>query len=72
MTPHAVLDVDPSALPAVDALVDTLVEKALRAHRGNQSRAAKALGLSRFGLQKKLKRLGIPSRDPSARLRLVK
>jgi pyrimidine operon attenuation protein/uracil phosphoribosyltransferase len=27
MTPHAVLDADPSALPAVDALIDTLVEQ---------------------------------------------
>jgi transcriptional regulator with GAF, ATPase, and Fis domain len=47
---------------AVSEVERTLVEKALRAHRGNQSRAAKALGLSRFGLQKKLKRLGISAR----------
>ncbi len=59
---HAVADVERE-----------MVERALREHGWNQSRAAKALGLSRFGLQKKLKRLGIPSRDPqSSRLRLVK
>jgi transcriptional regulator with GAF, ATPase, and Fis domain/tetratricopeptide (TPR) repeat protein len=50
---HAVTDVERA-----------LVERALREHGWNQSRAARALGLSRFGLQKKLKRLGIPSRDP--------
>jgi DNA-binding NtrC family response regulator len=57
---------------AVEDVEREMVERALREHGWNQSRAAKALGLSRFGLQKKLKRLGIPSRDPSARLRLVK
>ncbi len=41
---------------AVDDLERQLIERAMRAHGGNQSRAARALGLSRFGLQKKLKR----------------
>jgi serine/threonine-protein kinase PknK len=42
---------------AVEDLERQMVHRALREHGGNQSRAAKALGLSRFGLQKKLKRL---------------
>jgi serine/threonine-protein kinase PknK len=57
---------------AVADLEREVVERALREHGWNQSRAAKTLGLSRFGLQKKLKRLGIPPRDPGSRLRLVK
>jgi transcriptional regulator with GAF, ATPase, and Fis domain len=36
-----------------------MIERALAIHGGNQSRAAKALGVSRFGLQKMLKRLGL-------------
>jgi transcriptional regulator with GAF, ATPase, and Fis domain/tetratricopeptide (TPR) repeat protein len=48
---------------AVGGVERDLVERALRAHHGNQSRAARALGLSRFGLQKKLKRLGIDPRS---------
>jgi transcriptional regulator with GAF, ATPase, and Fis domain len=47
---------------AVEDTERELVEKALREHGWNQSRASVALGLSRFGLQKKLKRLGIPTR----------
>jgi transcriptional regulator with PAS, ATPase and Fis domain len=43
----------------VDALERRLVTDALRRAGGNQTRAAKALGLSRFGLQKMLKRLGV-------------
>jgi len=50
---------------AVSDVERGLVERALREHGWNQSRAARALGLSRFGLQKKLKRLGIPPRDPA-------
>jgi DNA-binding NtrC family response regulator len=50
---------------AVSDVERELVERALREHGWNQSRAARALGLSRFGLQKKLKRLGIPPRDPA-------
>ncbi|MBK8218246.1 MAG: sigma 54-interacting transcriptional regulator [Myxococcales bacterium] len=43
----------------VDALEAELVREALRVSAGNQSRAAQDLGLSRFGLQKMMKRLGI-------------
>lgn len=49
-------------LKARVALLETqLVREALERAKGNQTRAAKALGISRFGLQKMLKRLGIPS-----------
>ncbi|MEZ4394058.1 MAG: sigma 54-interacting transcriptional regulator [Polyangiales bacterium] len=51
---------------AVNEVERGLVERALRAHGGNQSRAAKTLGLSRFGLQKKMKRLGISARALAA------
>ncbi len=47
----------------VDALETELVVEALTKTRGNQTRAAQLLGLSRFGLQKMMKRLGV--RSPS-------
>jgi transcriptional regulator with PAS, ATPase and Fis domain len=43
----------------VDALETELVNEALAKTRGNQTRAAQMLGLSRFGLQKMMKRLKI-------------
>jgi DNA-binding NtrC family response regulator len=43
----------------VDALEAELVSEALARTRGNQTKAAQVLGLSRFGLQKMMKRLGI-------------
>jgi serine/threonine-protein kinase PknK len=43
----------------VDALEAELVVEALQKTHGNQTRAAKALGLSRFGLQKMMKRLKV-------------
>jgi serine/threonine-protein kinase PknK len=43
----------------VDALEAELVSEALVKTRGNQTRAAQLLGLSRFGLQKMMKRLGV-------------
>ncbi len=43
----------------VDALEAELVLEALTKTRGNQTKAARLLGLSRFGLQKMVKRLGI-------------
>ncbi len=43
----------------VDALERRLIEEALERHGGNQSRAAEALGVSRYGLQKMLSRLGL-------------
>jgi transcriptional regulator with GAF, ATPase, and Fis domain len=45
----------------VDALESELVEAAMQQTGGNQTRAAELLGLSRFGLQKMMKRLGIQS-----------
>jgi transcriptional regulator with GAF, ATPase, and Fis domain len=45
--------------PRVDALEAELVQTALVETRGNQTKAAEMLGLSRFGLQKMIKRLGI-------------
>ncbi|MES1178367.1 MAG: sigma 54-interacting transcriptional regulator [Myxococcales bacterium] len=43
----------------VDALESELVQSALKRTEGNQTRAAELLGLSRFGLQKMIKRLQI-------------
>jgi len=43
----------------VDALEAELVVEALGKTRGNQTRAAQVLGLSRFGLQKMMKRLKV-------------
>ncbi|HEY4104994.1 MAG TPA: helix-turn-helix domain-containing protein, partial [Polyangiaceae bacterium] len=43
----------------VDALETELVRTALSRTSGNQTRAAELLGLSRFGLQKMIKRLQI-------------
>lgn len=45
--------------PQVERLETSLLREALARCEGNQTRAAEALGLSRFGLQKKLKRYGI-------------
>jgi serine/threonine-protein kinase PknK len=43
----------------IDARELSLVHEALERTNGNQTRAAKLLGLSRFGLQKMIKRLGV-------------
>jgi DNA-binding NtrC family response regulator len=43
----------------VDALERRLIREALELHRGNQSQAAKTLGVSRYGLQKMIARLGL-------------
>ena len=48
----------------VDALEAQLVKDALERTKGNQTKAAEALGISRFGLQKMMRRLGI--RAPGA------
>jgi DNA-binding NtrC family response regulator len=45
--------------PQVELLERDLVTRAMRTTQGNQSRAAELLGLSRYGLQKKLQRYGI-------------
>ncbi|RYZ01957.1 MAG: GAF domain-containing protein [Myxococcales bacterium] len=50
----------------VDALEADLVRAALRRTDGNQTRAAELLGLSRFGLQKMMKRLEIRQERPDA------
>jgi transcriptional regulator with GAF, ATPase, and Fis domain len=51
----------------VDALEARLVERALNQTDGNQTQAAKLLGLSRFGLQKMMKRLGIEAASSDGR-----
>ncbi len=43
----------------VEELEQSLIEEAMRRCHGNQSKAAIALGLSRYGLQKKLQRYGL-------------
>ncbi len=48
-----------SLKPQVEALERRLVEEAMRKTGNNQSKAAILLGLSRYGLQKKLQRYGI-------------
>jgi serine/threonine-protein kinase PknK len=45
--------------PRVERLERTLIREAMTRHDGNQTKAAKALGLSRFGLQKKIRRYRI-------------
>jgi transcriptional regulator with GAF, ATPase, and Fis domain len=47
--------------PRIERLERTLIREALTQFGGNQTKAADALGLSRFGLQKKLRRYGIAS-----------
>jgi len=49
--------------PRVEALERALIQQALERHGGNQTRAAESLGLSRFGLQKKLSRYGLQARE---------
>ena len=46
--------------PRVDRLERDLIERALERTGGNQTKAAVLLGLSRFGLQKKLRRMADP------------
>jgi transcriptional regulator of acetoin/glycerol metabolism len=55
---------DPDSLtlrPRVERLERALLREALARHGGNQTRAAEALGLSRFGLQKKMRRYNMGS-----------
>ncbi|MCP4446883.1 MAG: GAF domain-containing protein [Myxococcales bacterium] len=52
--------------PQVEALERRLVEAAMRETNNNQSKAAILLGLSRYGLQKKLQRYGIVGSLPTA------
>ncbi len=56
----------------VDALEAELVKKALERTGGNQTRAAELLGLSRFGLQKMMRRLQIESQPLRRRAAAVR
>jgi DNA-binding NtrC family response regulator len=51
----------------IDALEVRFVERALAQTRGNQTQAAKLLGVSRFGLQKMMRRLGIDASGADGR-----
>jgi transcriptional regulator with PAS, ATPase and Fis domain len=59
LTPTVHVDLGLSVRPRVDALEVQLVREALERTHGNQTQAAKLLGLSRFGLQKMMKRLNV-------------
>ncbi len=57
--PNAARDAGLGLKARIDALEAQLVKDALVQTRGNQTRAAEVLGISRFGLQKMMRRLGI-------------
>ncbi|MBX3209875.1 MAG: sigma 54-interacting transcriptional regulator, partial [Labilithrix sp.] len=57
--PSAARDAGLGLKARVDALEAQLVRDALQKTSGNQTRAAEVLGVSRFGLQKMMRRLGI-------------
>ncbi len=57
--PGAARDAGLGLRARVDALEAQLVRDALARTKGNQTRAAEVLGISRFGLQKMMRRLGI-------------
>lgn len=59
LTPSVPVELGLNVRPRVDALEVQLVREALERTRGNQTQAAKLLGLSRFGLQKMMKRLNV-------------
>jgi len=62
----------PLTLPeAVAELEQEMIENALSFHHNNISRAAAALGLSRFGLQRKLKRLACSAREAALATRVA-
>jgi DNA-binding NtrC family response regulator len=56
-TPRTTPDADLRLKPAIEATERAYLAAALERARNNQTVAARLLGLSRFGLQKKLKRL---------------
>ena len=62
--PSAARDAGLGLKARVDALETQLVRGALQKTNGNQTRAAEALGISRFGLQKMMRRLGIKAGTP--------
>lgn len=47
----------------VETLEKDLLKQMLEKHQGNKSRTAKALGMSRYGLSKKLQRYGFTASD---------
>ena len=55
-----------SLFTAVEALERRMIADALKETGGNKQRAAQNLGLSRQGLLKKLKRLGLPGKQARA------
>jgi len=55
--------VDPSLYDAVEALERRMIQEALNRCGGNKLKAAQRLGLSRQGLFKKLKKLGLSARE---------
>jgi serine/threonine-protein kinase PknK len=57
--PSAARDAGLGLKARVDALETQLVREALQKTTGNQTRAAELLGVSRFGLQKMMRRLGV-------------
>ena len=69
LSPHVRASADATAMiderdgmrlrPRVERLERALIREAMTKHDGNQTKAAKALGLSRFGLQKKIRRYRI-------------
>jgi transcriptional regulator with GAF, ATPase, and Fis domain len=61
LTPKVPVDLGLNVRGRVDVLEAQLVREALERTRGNQTQAAKLLGLSRFGLQKMMKRLNVVS-----------
>ena len=58
-------DVGSDLRSRVDALEADLLREALDKTHGNQTKAAELLGLSRFGLQKMMRRLKVASTKPS-------
>jgi len=63
---HDAADPDDLRLkPRVELLERDLIRQALERTQGNQTQAAQLLGLSRYGLQKKLKRLEEADGEPS-------
>lgn len=61
--PGAARDAGLDLKSRVDSLERELLREALQKTRGNQTKAAELLGLSRFGLQKMMKRLGLDAHN---------
>jgi DNA-binding NtrC family response regulator len=56
----AVAEAAPGSLrERIERLEISLISEALAQHRGNRTRVARALGLSRLGLRQKMRRLGL-------------